>query len=61
MISLVTNHWGWRPKGVWTWVRYGWAKPVDVWGVEITGSSTRRFTRRVKVGPVCFAWGSYES
>lgn len=58
-MNLVKNHWGWSIRGVWTWLRYGWAWPVDVWGVEINGSSPPSFARRVKVGPVCFWWGSY--
>ena len=60
-LRIVTNHWGWTPRGVTRWVRFGWAKPIDVWGVEVTGSSPQRFTRRVKIGPVCFAWGELEA
>lgn len=58
-MRFVTNHWGWTWRGVGTWLRYGWAWPVAVWGVEVTGSNPQRFARRVKVGPVCFAWGEY--
>jgi hypothetical protein len=57
MIKIVTNHWGWSPRGIWMWLRYGWG--VATWGVEITGSFPIRFRRRVKLGPLCFAWGSF--
>lgn len=56
---IVTNHWGWWPRGIWRWFRYGWAKPFVTWGIEIHGSSPPRFERRVKVGPFCFSWGEY--
>lgn len=59
-VSVVTNHWGWRPRGVWAWLRYGWAWPLDVWGVEISGSAPPRFERRCKIGPLCFALGSFD-
>jgi hypothetical protein len=58
-MRIVTNHWGWHTRGVWKWLRYGWAWPVDVWGVEVHGSSPPRFHRRVKVGPLCFRLGWY--
>jgi hypothetical protein len=57
-MRFVTNHWGWSWRGIRQWLA-SWAWPVDVWGVEVSGSNPRRFTRRVKVGPVCFAWGEY--
>ena len=59
-MRLVTNHWGWKPMGIWRWLRYGWAWPVAVWGVEVTGSDPRRYERRVKVGPLCFGWGTFQ-
>jgi len=46
-VRLVTNHWGWGLRGIRTWLRYGWGKPVERWGVEGKG-------RYVKVGPVSF-------
>jgi hypothetical protein len=59
-MRIVTNHWGWSPIGVFRWIRYGWARPVEVWGLEVTGSVPRTFERRVKIGPVCFGFGSCE-
>jgi hypothetical protein len=59
-MKFVTNHWGWSLRGILRWICYGWARPIDVWGVEVSGSSPRRFTRRVKVGPLCFAFGEYK-
>jgi hypothetical protein len=58
-VRLVTNHWGWTPKGVLRWLRHGWAWPVQVWGVEVRGSNPPEYARRVKVGPVCFQLGVY--
>ena len=58
-MSIVTNHWGRSPRGVAFWIRHAWAWPVETWGVEISGSSPRRFRRRVKVGPVCFGFGEF--
>lgn len=58
-VRIVTNHWGWNARGIWTWFRYGWGKPLSVWGIEVSGSSPRRFTRRAKVGPISFNWGEY--
>jgi hypothetical protein len=60
MRFFATNHWGWSWRGIRRWVA-SWAWPVDVWGVEVRDSTPRRFTRRVKIGPVCFAWGEYPS
>jgi hypothetical protein len=57
-MRFVTNHWGWTCRGLRLWLSE-WAWPVQVWGVEVSGSVPRRFTRRVKMGPVCFAWGEY--
>lgn len=58
-MRIVTNHWGWTLRGVRTWLRYGWAWPVDVWGVEVWASSPRQYRRRVKIGPVCFGLGRF--
>ncbi|HET9045070.1 MAG TPA: hypothetical protein VFN70_18070 [Burkholderiales bacterium] len=58
-MHIVANFWGWSPSGVAQWMRAGWAWPFATWGVEITGSRPPRFTRRCKVGPVCFAWGEF--
>jgi hypothetical protein len=59
MISVVTNHWGWSLAGIARWIRFGWARPVAVWGVEISGSVPRAYQRRVKVLVFCFPLGSY--
>jgi len=57
-MRIVTNHWGWTPRGIREWLR-SWAWPFETWGVEVSGSNPQRYTRRCKVGPVCFAWGEY--
>ena len=57
-MRIMANHWGWTWRGIREWISW-WAWPVDVWGVEVRGSNPRRYVRRVKVGPVCFAWGEY--
>lgn len=58
-MRIVHNFWGWKPSGIAFWMRKGWAWPFHKWGVEVSGSNPRRFTRRCKVGPVCFAWGEF--
>ena len=58
-VRFVKNHWGWTPEGVGTWLRYGWGLPVDVWGVEVTGSKPRTFRRRIRLGPLAFGFGTY--
>jgi hypothetical protein len=57
-MRLLTNHWGWTLRGTWWWLQ-NWAWPFETWGVEIRGSSPRRYARRCKIGPVCFGWGEY--
>jgi hypothetical protein len=58
-VRIVHNFWGWSPSGIVKWIRYGWAKPISVWGIERAGSVPRSFERRVKVGPLCFGFGDY--
>jgi hypothetical protein len=58
-LCFVTNYWGWSLRGLRLWLKYGWGKPISVWGIEISGSSPRRYRRRVKVGPVCFNFGTF--
>lgn len=59
-ISIAANYWGWNFEGVRAWLRYGWARPVATWGVEIHGSLPVTFQRRMKIGPVCFNAGKYQ-
>lgn len=58
--GIVTNHWGWSPRGVMRWVRWGWAKPIQVWGIVSAPKRMHgpriRWTR-CKVGPLCFGLG----
>ena len=59
-VGLVTNHWGWTPRGLWLWLRWGWAWPVAVWGIAQRRwwlGGPRYVLRQVKAGPVCFGWG----
>lgn len=48
--ALVTNHWGWAPRGIVAWIRYGWGW-FDTWGVK--GSPDLDC---LKIGPVAFSW-----
>jgi hypothetical protein len=45
------------------WVRYCWAWPVSVWGIEVGGNDFdgrgRLYERRVKIGPICFGFGYF--
>ena len=38
---IVENHWGWTIRGIWTWIRISWAKPVSVWGIQHGITSVR--------------------
>lgn len=58
-MKIVRNLWGWDPKGVWYWLRFSWAWPLETWGVEIPGSNPTRFARYCKIGPFCFRLGIY--
>jgi hypothetical protein len=58
-MRLAANHWGWTPGGMWLWLRYGWAWPIDVWLVEVHESFPTVFRRRAKIGPLCFGLGVY--
>lgn len=61
-VGLVTNHWGWTPCGVWRWVRFGWAKPFESWGIageRFSLGGPRWVRRRGKVGPICFELPGY--
>lgn len=40
---IVTNHWGWKPKGIWNWLRIGWAWPIQIWGIEHGITSVRAY------------------
>lgn len=59
--KIVTNHWGWSLRGLRIWYRFGWAKPFETWGIEVSGRSPRRFRRRAKVGPLSFDLGTYSA
>lgn len=56
-LKIVTNHWGWSWRGIKTWLRFGWG--LSTWGVEISGSSPRRYQRRAKVGLLTFNLGTF--
>lgn len=47
---IVTNHWGWTPRGIARWIRFGWGW-FETWGIE--GAPNRDC---LKIGPVAFSW-----
>jgi hypothetical protein len=49
-VWIVTNHWGWTPRGVATWIRAGWGF-FETWGVEARDSRPRIYRRFLKLGP----------
>jgi hypothetical protein len=50
---LVNNLWGWSIKGIYRWVRWGWALYPVVWGVEIHNSDPTTYYKYLKWGPIC--------
>lgn len=60
-MSIVRNHWGWSPLGVYRWLRWAWAWPIDVWGVQRgwVDIGVPLFERRVKILCLCFPWGLF--
>jgi hypothetical protein len=54
-MKLVTNTWGWTPRGIWWWLRWGWAWGYQTWGIVAHDWQTEE--RRAKVGPFCWSLG----
>ncbi len=55
MIRIVQNHWGWSPRGIWWWLRFGWAWRYRTWGIVAHDWQTEE--RRAKIGPFCWSLG----
>ena len=54
-VGVVANLWGWSPRGIAIWVRFGWG--LTTWGIAdppLWLGGPQRVRRRGKVGPVCF-------
>lgn len=49
-VWIITNHWGWTPRGVATRIRAGWGF-FETWDVEKWGSCPRIYRRFLKLGP----------
>ena len=54
-MRIVQNTWGWTPRGIWWWLRWGWAWRYTTWG--IVAHTWDREERRAKLGPFCWSLG----
>ena len=52
-LTVVENHWGWTPLGIYRWMRWGWAWPYARWWIN----DWVRVETRHKIGPFCWSGG----
>jgi hypothetical protein len=53
---LAENPWGWTPRGVYLWLRWGWSWGYSEWG--IVAHDWQSEERRAKFGPLCWSLGN---